>query len=119
MTQKNTFENPFGDFQKRMFAPFQEFNALAVRTFERAARETYAAAGEALEFSIAQARAVVEAQDPQALVTRQSQLATDFVNRQAVRSNEWLKIAADAQAEAGKWAQAANDELASAARRSA
>lgn len=119
MTQPFTVDPSFTEFQKRMFAPFLGFNTLALRAFERAARETYAAAGEAIEFSIAQAKAVTEAQDPQALVARQSQLTTDFMNRQATRSNEWLKIAAEAQADAGKWAQAANDEWAAAARRSA
>ncbi|MEN9313611.1 MAG: hypothetical protein RIS35_4 [Pseudomonadota bacterium] len=119
MTPPFNVDPSFTELQKRMFAPFIGFNTLALRTFERAARETYAAAGEALEFGIAQARAITEAQDPQALVVRQSQLATDFMNRQATRSNEWLKIAAEAQADAGKWAQAANDEWAAAARRSA
>jgi hypothetical protein len=119
MTQPFTVETSISEFQKRMFAPLLGFNALALRTFERAAREGYAAAGEALEFSIAQAKAIVEVQEPQALVTRQSQLTSDFLNRQATRSNEWLKIAAEAQAEAGKMAQAANDEWAAAAHRSA
>ena len=119
MSQTFNVDANFVEMQKRFFAPFLGFNAVALRTFERAARETYAAAGEALEFSIAQAKAMVEVQEPQALVTRQSQLTTDFLNRQATRSNEWVKIAAEAQADAGKWAQAANDEWAAAARRSA
>ncbi len=119
MTQPFTVDPSFTDFQKRMFAPLLGFNTFALRTFERAARETYAAAGEALEFGIAQAKAITETQDPQALVARQSQLTTDFMNRQATRSNEWLKIAAEAQAEAGKWAQAANDEWSAAARQTA
>ena len=119
MPQKTTAENSFLDFQKRAMAPFMEFNEMAIRSFERAARHGYEAAGEALEFSLSQAKAVLAAKDPQQLASKQAELATQFMNRQAERSNDWLKLAAEAQAEAGKWAQAANDELTAAARKSA
>ncbi|MCC6171701.1 MAG: phasin family protein [Gammaproteobacteria bacterium] len=107
------------DFQKRALAPFLELNEFVVRTFERAARHGYEATGEALDYGIAQARAALTARDPQQLAARQAQLATEFVGRQTERTNEWLKIAVQAQAEMGKWAQAANDELTAAVRKSA
>ena len=119
MTTQTPDFTPYFDFQKRALAPFIEFNELAVRTFERAARQGYQAAGEALEYSIAQARAALTAKDPQQLATKQAQLATEFVGRQSERTHEWLKIAADTQAEMGKWAQAANEELTAATRKSA
>jgi hypothetical protein len=119
MTQKAKDFNPYFDFQKRAMAPFLHLNEFAVRTFERAARQGYEAAGEALEFSIAQARATLTAKDPQQLAAKQAQIATEFVGRQTERSNEWLKLASQAQAEMGKWAQAANDELTAAVRKSA
>ena len=111
MTTKAKDFNALLDFQKRAMAPFLELNEFAVRTFERAARHGYETAGEALEYGIAQARAALTAKDPQQLATRQAQLATEFVGRQTERSNEWLKIAAQAQAEM--------DELTAAVRKSA
>ncbi len=119
MTQKTKEFNAYLDFQKRAMAPFIDLNEFAVRTFERAARHSYEAAGEALEFSIAQAKVALSAKDPQQLASKQAQLATDFVGRQTERTNEWLKIASQAQAEMGKWAQAANEELSAAVRKSA
>jgi mono/diheme cytochrome c family protein len=68
-------------------APFMEFNEMAIRSFERAARHGYETAGEALEFSLSQARAVLAAKDPQQLATKQAELATQFLNRQAEALN--------------------------------
>ena len=119
MTQKPKDFNAYFDFQKRAMAPFLDLNEFAVRTFERAARHGYEAAGEALEFSIAQAKAALTAKDPQQFAAKQAQLATEFVGKQTERSNEWLKLASQAQAEMGKWAQSANEEITAAVRKSA
>jgi phasin family protein len=119
MTQKPTDFNAYIDFQKRAMAPFLDLNEFAVRTFERAARHGYEAAGEALEFSIAQAKAALNAKDPQQFAAKQAQLATEFVGKQTERTNEWLKIASQTQAEMGKWAQSANEEITAAVRKSA
>jgi Phasin protein len=119
MTQKAKDFNAYIDFQKRAMAPLLNLNEFAVRTFERAARQGYEAAGEALEFGIAQAKAVLAAKDPQQFAAKQAQLATEFVGKQTERSNEWLKIASQAQAEMGKWAQSANEEITAAVRKSA
>ena len=119
MTAKTKDFNMYFDLQKRAFAPFMDLNAWTVKTFERAARQGYEAAGEALEFSIAQARATVGAKDLQQLAAKQAQLATEFFGRQTERSNEWLKFAASTQAEMGKWMESANEEIVSAVRKSA
>ena len=119
MSQKAKDFNAFFDFQKRAIAPFAEMNEWAVRTFERAARQSYEAAGEAVEFGIAQARATVGAKDLQQLASKQTELASEFVGRQTARSNEWLKFASTSQAEVGKWVASANEEILSAVRKSA
>jgi hypothetical protein len=119
MTQTATDFNSFFEFQKRAFAPYVAFGEFTVRTFESVSRHSYAAAGEVLEFSIAQARAAVGATDLQQLATQQAALTTDFVGKQSERSNEWFKLAATAQAEITKLAQAANEELAATVRKSA
>jgi hypothetical protein len=120
MTQKTSKDfNSYFDLQKRAFGPWLQFNEWSVKTFERAARQGYEAAGEALEFSIAQARATVGAKDVQQLAAKQAQLATEFFGRQTERTNEWLKFAATTQAEMGKWVESANEEIVSAVRKSA
>jgi phasin family protein len=111
------------DMQNRIFSPFIRFNELAVRNFEQAARFGYEVAGDMLELTIAQARAASEAKDPAALVTRQSELAAAFMDRQSQRTNDWLKIATRAQSElttwAGKAADAATEDLKAATRQAA
>lgn len=119
MTAKTKDFNMYFDLQKRAMAPFADLNEWTVKTFERAAREGYQAAGEALEFGIAQARATVTAKDFQQLAARQAQLATEFFGRQTERSNHWLKFAATTQSEIGKWMESANEEIVSAVRKSA
>ena len=122
MAQKNQDFNVL-EFQSRVFAPFARLNELAVRHFEQAARFGYEAAGDLLELTIAQARATADARDVSALVTRQSELASAFLDRQSQRTNEWLKITTRAQSEfsnwAGKTADAAAEELKTASSRAA
>jgi hypothetical protein len=114
VAQKNQDFNVM-DFQARFFGPFARLNELAVRNFAEAARFGYEVAGDVLELTIAQARVAADARDVPALVTRQSELATAFVEKQSQRANDWLKIATKAQGElkswAGKAAEAAGDEL--------
>jgi phasin family protein len=119
MTTTATDFNSFFEFQKRAFAPYAAFGEFSVRTFESITRHGYAAAGEVLEFSIAQARAAIGATDLQQLASKQAELATDFVGKQSERSNEWFKLAASAQAEITKLAQAANEELVASVRKTA
>lgn len=119
MTQKAIDFNAYIEFQKRAFAPLLELNQLAAKTFERAVRQGYEAAGEAVEFAIAQTHAATSAKDAVQFASKQSELASDFYAKQTVRANEFLKLAQSTQSEVGKWAQAANDELTAAARKSA
>lgn len=104
-------------FQKKAMGPFLELSQLYVRSAERAARESYAVLGEAMEFAIAQANTAVGAKDPAELATKQAQLAQEFVAKQTARSNDWVKLAQTTQADFGKWFEAANEELGAAARR--
>ena len=101
------------------FERFVELNQIALRSFEQAARQNYEIAGEALELTIAQARAAAEAKDLPSLATKQTELAKGFFEKQTERSQSWAKLAATTQAEVGKWAQTANDEIGSALRKSA
>jgi hypothetical protein len=119
MTQQIPDFNTFLAFQKRAMGPFVELSQLYVRSYERAAREGYAALGEAVEFSIAVAQASVGAKDPAELAQKQAQLTTEFVSKQTTRSQDWVKLAQTTQADYAKWFEAANEELTAAARQSA
>lgn len=111
MTTKAKELNPFDRFI--------ELNQIALRSFEQAARQGYEVAGEALELTIAQARAAAEAKDLPSLATRQTELAKRFFEKQTERTQGWAKLAASTQAEVGKWAQGANEEFGAALRKSA
>jgi hypothetical protein len=111
------------DFQQRYLAPFARFNALAVRHFEQTARLGYEMAGDMLELAIAQARATVEAKDATVIASRQSELAAAFIDRQARRTADWMKIAERTQSDlsdwAGKTAETAAGDFKTAARQAA
>ena len=99
--------------------PFIDFNQIALRSFEQIARQGYAVAGEALELTIAQARAAMEAKDLPALANTQVELAKRFIEKQTERSQDLAKLATNTQAEMGKWAQSANEEFGASLRKSA
>ena len=108
--------------QANVLNPFQyfiELNQIALRSFEQVARQSYAVAGEALELTIAQARAATEAKDLPALANTQLELSKRFIEKQTERSQDWAKFAAATQAEVGKWAQSANEEFGATLRKSA
>ena len=119
MTQKANDFNAFIATSQRFFAPFVELNQLAIRNFERVARQSYEAAGDALELSLAQTRTALAAKDPQQMAAKTAELANEFIGKQTKRGNELAKLAAGAQAEFGKWVESANEELNAAVRKSA
>jgi hypothetical protein len=119
MSQQIPDFNAFLAFQKRAMGPFVELGQLYVRSYERAAREGYAVLGEAVEFSIAAAKAAVGAKDAAELAQKQAQLASEFVSKQTSRTHDWVKLAQTTQADYAKWFEAANEELTAATRQSA
>ncbi len=111
------------DLQQRFFAPFARWNELAVRNFEQTARFGYEVAGDLVELAINQARATVDVKDMSVLASRQQELASSFIDRQARRAADWMKLAERTQNEltdwAGKAAEATVDDLKGAARKAA
>jgi Phasin protein len=101
------------------FQRFIELNQIALRSFEQAARQSYEIAGEALELSLAQARAAVAAKDIPALANTQIELAKGFFEKQTQRTQDWAKLAASTQAEMGKWVESANEEFSATLRKTA
>jgi len=116
VAQPNSDFNTFLDLQKSAFAPFTRFSEASVKTFERLARHNYAVAGDLLEYGIAQLNAIATAKDPAGLVSQQSGIAADFVAKQTGRSNDFFKLATEAQAEFGRLVEAVADEAPAAAK---
>jgi hypothetical protein len=111
MTTKTNDLNPF--------ARFAELNQIALRSFEQAARQSYEIAGEALELTLAQARAAVATKDLSTLANTQIELAKGFFEKQTQRTQDWAKLAANTQAEMGKWVDSANEEFSATVRKTA
>ena len=105
----------YTDFAKRAFAPATRLNETVVGNFESFARFQYELAGDYMQLAIDQMQATVKAKDLGALVTRQSEIASKFVEKQTQRQQAFAKMATDAQARVAKLV----DEAATASRKAA
>jgi len=111
MTNPTAEINAFLDSSRKFAEPLTRLTALQARAFERFARYGYEVAGDALEFSLAALHATTQTQDVQALAKKQSELATGYFEKQSQRSQDFLKIAGDAQTEATQWFDHASSEF--------
>ena len=91
------------DFSKRMLAPATKFSEVAIKTLEQVARYQYELAGDYLNFGIEQLQSASKTKDVSELVSKQSELASNLVEKLTKRSQDLTKIAADAQAGFTKW----------------
>jgi len=92
----------YTDFAKRAFAPATRLNETVVGNFESLARFQYELAGDFMQLAIEQMQATVKANDLGALVARQSEIATKFVEKQTQRQQAFARMATDAQARVAK-----------------
>lgn len=79
------------------FAPVLKAQQEGVKSFDRIGRYQYAIAGDYLEWSLAQAKAVIAAQSPADLVSRQMELTTALSDKLRTRAQEFLTLANEAQ----------------------
>lgn len=115
-----TFDfHAFLDASKKAFAPVVKFNELALQGFERAAREQYAFAGEMLDYSLKQMQVATVAKDFNELTARQVELATQFAEKANQRSQDFLKLTTDHQAQITKLFDEAVTEATKPARKAA
>ena len=85
------------DSYKTALAPALNAQQEGVKALARVGRYQYALAGDYLEWSLAQAKAVVAAQTPAEFVSKQLELTTALSERLRARAQEFVKLAADAQ----------------------
>jgi phasin family protein len=82
---------------KSAFAPALKVQQEGVKALERVGRYQYTVAGDYLEWSLAQAKAVIGAQSPVEFISNQVQLTTALGERLRERTDEFVKLAADSQ----------------------
>ena len=111
MTFQTADFNAYIEATKKAFGPFAKFNELAARTIERTARYQYEVAGDLLNLGVAQMQAATVAKDLPALLAKQTELATQFVEKNTARSQEAVKLASAAQGEFTAWVDATTAEL--------
>lgn len=115
-----TFDfNVFVDASKKAFAPAAKLSELAVQSFERAARQQYAFAGELLEIAIKQMQLPTQVKDVNELTAKQVELTTQLVEKTTQRSQDLIKLATEQQAELTKWYDKAAADYAAVAKKAA
>jgi phasin family protein len=82
---------------RNAIAPALKVQQEGVKALDRVGRYQYAVAGDYLEWSLAQAKAAVAAQNPAEFVSKQVELTTALSERLRARAQEFVKLATDAQ----------------------
>jgi phasin family protein len=80
------------------FAPALKAQQEGINAIDRLGRYQYSVAGDYLEWSLAHAKAVVGAQTPAELMSKQVELATALGEKLRTRAQEFATLATDAQA---------------------
>src|SRR5579863_10341494 len=89
---KTIFEN-----YRNAFAPALKAQKEGLKTLDRVGRYQYDVAGDYLEWSLAQAKAALNAQTPADFVSKQVELTTALSEKLRARSQEFVALATDAQ----------------------
>jgi hypothetical protein len=82
---------------RNAFSPALKVQKEGVSALERFGRYQYAVAGDDLEWSLAQAKAALEAQSPAEFVTKQVELTTSLSDKLRNRVQEFVSLATDTQ----------------------
>lgn len=91
--------NSFIDNTRKMTEPFTRAQEVSARTFEKLARYNYEVAGDFMNLAIAQLHAATQSKDVPELMKKHAELANQYVEKQTQRSQDFLKIATDAQSD--------------------
>jgi phasin family protein len=97
MTDAHFDAKAFSESYRSAFAPLLKAQQEGVKTFDRFGRYQHAVAGDYLDWSVAQAKLVLDAKTPAELFAKQMQLTTSLSERMRARAQEFLKLATEAQ----------------------
>jgi phasin family protein len=103
LTNKHDDFGGYLEFAQRAAAPIGRLNELTARNVERMARLQYEMAGDWLQFGLAQMHATVEARDLGSLLSRQAEIAGQFVEKVSRRQQDLARLSNEAQADAARW----------------
>jgi len=109
--------NAFVDASKKAFAPALKFNELALKNTEKLVRQQFAFTTEAMDLVFKHLHGAVQAKDVNELTSKQVEFATQLVEKSTARSQDFVKIATEAQAEVSKWFDETAAEYAAAAKK--
>jgi phasin family protein len=104
--------NSFIENTRKMTAPFTRATEVSARTFEKLARYQYEVAGDWLNLSIAQLHAATQSKDVPELMKKQAELTNHYFEKQTQRSQDFLKIATEAQSDMTQLVDTAANEFA-------
>jgi len=96
---------------REAFAPVLKAQQEGFKTFERLARLQYAVAGDVLESGLARLHATFAATTPSELLSKQSELYSQFVDKLRTRAEEFATVTSEIQA---KFTQLGNEVAAKA-----
>jgi phasin family protein len=99
MASKQQDSFSYREFARRAFAPTVRFNELMVRNFEQAARFQHEVAGDLMEATIEQLNAATSTRDLGTFASRQVEIANRLTDKASKRSNEFVKLATETQAQ--------------------
>jgi phasin family protein len=97
MTDSHFDAKAISESYRSAFAPVLKAQQEGVKTFDRLGRYQHAVAGDYLDWSVAQAKAILDAKTPAELLSKQMQLTTSMSERMRARAQEFLKLATEAQ----------------------
>lgn len=83
---------------RHAFSPVLKAQEEGIKTFDRLGRYQYAVAGDYLDWSIAQAKAALDATTPEELVSKHVELNAALGEKLRTRAQEWVALTTDAQA---------------------
>ena len=103
MTNTTAEINAFIENSRKMAEPVARLQALSARTVERFARYGYEVAGDYMNLGIATLYAATQSKDVPELLKKQAELSNVYFEKQTQRSQDFLKLAGEAQADVTQW----------------
>ena len=98
MFDRNTFDpNSMIAAAREAFAPVLKAQQESFKTLERLARLQYAVAGDVLESGLARVNASFAASNPSELISKHSELTTQFVDKLRTRAEEFATATSEMQ----------------------
>ena len=103
MTDRTFDTNQMLTAAREAFAPMFKAQQEGFKTFERLARLQYAVAGDVLETGFARVNAAFAAASPSELLSKHTELNTQFVDKLRARAEEFATVTSEMQAKFGQF----------------